>query len=161
MNEEKIKNILKICSVIAENSKCARRKFGAILCTKDGVQISGGYNGSVRGALNCGEDIQCLKNIKNEPSYQSYVYCPAVHAEVNAIINAARLGISTVDTIMFLNSNVDGHCDRPCANCRRTIINAGVSEIYFVDKDNKIVHEMISSWIPVENSWMILTEADK
>jgi len=159
MKEERIKNILKMCVVVAENSKCTRRKFGAVLTNQDGVQLSGGYNGSVRGSLNCGDEIACLKDKKNEASYQSYNYCPAVHAEVNAILNAARIGVSVVGSILFLNSSPVGSrsdmgCERPCLGCRRVIINSGVKEIYFVDKEGTIIHELISSWIPMENRWM-------
>lgn len=152
---KKIENILEQCRVVAKNSKCSRRKFGAIITTPDFVQLSNGYNGTIRGALNCGEkDILCLKDLMNEPHYKSYVFCPAVHAEENAVINAARNGISIKGGILFLNSTEDGHCERPCQRCQRTVVNAGITECYFVDKNKEIRHENISLWIYLENEWM-------
>ncbi|MBU2496813.1 MAG: hypothetical protein KJ767_02030 [Nanoarchaeota archaeon] len=153
MNEHKIKYFLDVAKTISKQSKCKRRKFGVVITSQDGVIKSTGYNGSVRGAKNCGENV-CLKDLMNEPHYKSYNYCPAVHAEENSIINAAREGISIKNGILFLNSAQDGDCERPCQKCRRTIINAGIEDCYFVDKENKIVHEKVSSWIEMENEFM-------
>ena len=83
MKRKRIANILKQCQVIAENSACSRRKFGAIITTSDGVILSSGYNGSIRGALNCGDEVCCLKDIKKEDHYSSYEFCPAVHAWIS------------------------------------------------------------------------------
>lgn len=154
MLEEKVKGFLAVARTIAENSKCARRKFGAVITSQDRVIKSTGYNGSARGALNCGKEIQCLKDLMDEPHYTSYNYCPAVHAEENAIINAAREGTSVKGCSLFLNSSYDGDCQSPCQRCRRTIINAGITDCYYLDEDKNIVHAEVASWVKTENEWM-------
>jgi deoxycytidylate deaminase len=55
-----------------------------------------------------------------------------VHAEMNAIINAARIGVSTMDTSMYLT------CGIPCTNCGKAIINAGIKEIYCKKEDTTV-----------------------
>lgn len=158
MRPTKIKYYLNIARDIASRSTCTRRRFGAILVRNDTI-ISTGYNGSVRGATNCGESIRCLKDLHKEPSYQSYEHCPAVHAEVNTILNAAREGHSTTGATLYLNiGNSDGDknkSDRPCRNCRREAIQAGIYDCYYVDNKGKVQHEFISDWVVLENNFMV------
>ena len=156
MKEKKIKNILKQCQVIAENSYCLRRKFGAIITTPEGVHISGGYNGSVRGAKNCGEDGVCGKDHHDAPHDTAYEVCGAVHAEVNAILNVARSGsgIPLKEAILFLNSAKDGHAGRPCRNCRRNIINAGIRYVYFYNKNGSLSSIDTNTWVGEETRWL-------
>ena len=128
MKTTRIENILKQCDVVAELSRCRRRKFGAIITDSKGVILSQGYNGSARGSLNCGEDIPCIKDLYDAEHNKSYNYCSAVHAEENAIINAARGGVSVEGGTLFLGGNSGG---RPCQRCARTIINAGLSRVVY------------------------------
>ena len=141
-----------IAKDISERSPCTRRKCGTVLI-REGVILATGYNGSCRGSLNCGEDVQCLKDKHNEPSRISYNHCPGVHAEVNSIINAARSGISTIGTTLYLYSSKldDGE---PCIFCRRVLINAGVKDCHFMDGSGNITHKNIKQWISEENKWM-------
>ena len=138
---------------VALRSPCSRRRFGAIIVKNDAI-LSTGYNGSCRGAMNCGEDIECLKDLNNEESYKSYSYCPAVHAEQNAVINAARSGVSVLDSTMYLAPFVKKDGDTACHLCMRTLINAGVKDFYYLNKDGKIVYSKIADWIKLENEWM-------
>lgn len=156
MKKTKIKNLLKQCAVIGENSKCARRQFGAIITTPEGVAISGGYNGSIRGALNCGTEVGCAKDALNKRHYADYDVCAAVHAELNAILNAARngTGVSLKGAVMFLNATREGDAGMPCRTCRRAIINAGITDVYYYDTAQRIIHVSTSSWITNENRWM-------
>lgn len=154
MKNEIIENFLEQCRVVSKRSKCARRQFGAIIASPDGVHLSDGYNGSARGTLNCGKDVPCGKNLMNEPSYTSYEYCAAVHAEENAIINAARNGVAVKGAVLFLNSAKDGDCTRPCYKCQRAIINAGITDIYYKDSERRIHHEEISMLVHLQNEWM-------
>lgn len=151
----KIEANLLIARDIALRSPCTRRKFGAIL-ERDGCIISTGYNGSSRGTRNCGIDCPCLKDLYKEETMKSYDHCPAVHAEMNVIINAARNGTSTIGTTLYLNTPNNG--DRPCFLCRRFMIQAGVKDCYYVNGDGKVVHEEVNSWIQLENMWMIEQE---
>lgn len=156
MKDALIESLLEECRVIAKRSKCKRRKFGAIITNKNGVHLSNGYNGSVRGAFNCGTEVPCGKDLMKEAPYTSYVSCAGVHAEVNAILNAARTGTAIKDAVIFLNSSEDGRCELPCRNCRRTIINAGISLIYWKNKNNNTSYMKVKAWIPEENSWMLM-----
>jgi len=154
MREDKVESLLDECRVIAKRSKCARRKFGAIITDHNGVHLSDGYNGSIRGAYNCGVDVPCGKDLMNEPHYSSYVYCAAIHAEVNSILNAARKGIAVEGCTLFLNSSEDGKCSRPCRNCRRNIVNVGIIDVYWKNNEGETIHEYTSTWIEEENKWM-------
>ena len=149
---DKIRYYFDVARTIGERSPCSRRKLGAILVKNDGI-ISTGYNGSIRGGLNCGIEVKCLKDIQNIPSYQGHDLCSAIHAEENAIINCARSGISTIDATLFL-APFEGKSQRPCARCRKMIIQAGIKDCWYIDEGKTIVNENISDWIKLENQWM-------
>jgi dCMP deaminase len=154
MNTNRIENILEQCSVIGKNSKCSRKHYGAIITTIDGVPLSSGWNGSVRGTHNCGEDITCIKDLFDVPTYQGYEMCAAVHAEENAIINAAREGVSIKGGFMFINSAEPGVIAMPCQRCRRAIINAGIQQVIYKNKIGDTISVAISSMMKEENLWM-------
>ncbi len=148
----KEKYYFNIAKAISMKSPCSRRKCGAILVKNDSI-ISSGYNGSARGSTNCGEEIPCIKDKYHEEPLTSYIHCPAIHGEVNSIINSARSGISTIGSTLFLYSSIATDCGRPCIYCRRVIINAGVQDCYF-GNENEIQHEEIQDWIKLEDEWM-------
>jgi len=85
----KVEYYLEIAKVVSLRSPCLRRKFGAIIVVNDAI-VSTGYNGPARGVNNC--ELGCLKDKVDAPHYGGYEWCPAVHAEENAIVNAARNG---------------------------------------------------------------------
>jgi dCMP deaminase len=138
---------LGICNSVSKNSKCLSRQYGAIL-VKDNSIISTGYNGPPRGVPPCNERADWDSNMWNEfkknkieyHTFENQKICPrkllgfksgegldlcvAGHAERNALINAARNGICTSGTIMYMN------CPVPCSACLTEIINAGV--VYIV-----------------------------
>ena len=74
-------------------------------------------------------DNECPRKLLNYESGTHMELCPAQHAEENVISNAARLGVSTIDTTLYMN------CIVPCKNCFGTLINAGIIEIV-VDEIN-------------------------
>lgn len=135
-----------VCNVVASNSKCFSRKVGAIV-VRDKSIISTGYNGPPRGVPDCyeriarkldaklyeeltkkyGENIPftgvCPRKLLGFKSGEGLEWCVAGHGERNALINAAREGISTKNAIMYMNCNV------PCSPCLVEIINAGISEM--------------------------------
>jgi len=166
---DKISWYFQIAKDVALRSPCiSRRRFGAIL-VKDDAIIATGYAGTVRGAINCGIDCPCLKDLYNEAQYKSYEHCPSIHGEMNAIINAARAGISTVGATLFL-AEVNDDNDRPCYLCRRFIIQAGIKDVYYYKKELgnmqrcgflswtnvhlPIIHEEVSDWVKLENDWI-------
>lgn len=128
------------CREIATWSSCLSRQIGAII-VRDRTVVSTGYNGPPRGIPHCGreralrdetlkaftfdpQDIDaCPRQAMGYGSGEGLRYCIAGHAEENAIVNAARLGVSTLNTIMYMS------CGVPCKNCMIKIINAGIIEI--------------------------------
>lgn len=151
---------LTIAKDVARRSPCTRRKYGAVIVIDDCI-VSTGYNGSVHGTINCGIDCPCLKDINNEDSIKSYDHCPAVHGEMNSIINAAKRGVSVKGGTLYLEVIFGSvtRRERPCFLCRRFMIQAGIFDVYFYsyDKDGvqlKLEHEFISDYVKMENEWI-------
>lgn len=168
---DKISYYFQIAKDVASRSPCiSRRRFGAII-VKDDAMISSGYAGSVRGAINCGIDCLCLKDLYNEERYKSYEHCSSVHGEMNAIINAGRVGVSVIGATMFL-SEVNDDNERPCRRCRQFIIQAGIKDVWYYKRkigketyenipfnftDNphlEICYEKVIDWIKLEDEWI-------
>jgi len=125
---------------VAERGTCLRRKVGAVII-KDGVELSSGYVGSPRDTHHCIDIGKCLRRELRIPSGQNYELCRSVHAEQNAIINAARIGVSIVDGEMYISSERirgaygDGKEESsriyaPCIICKKEIINAGLNKVH-------------------------------
>jgi dCMP deaminase len=137
---ERHEHFLNRAKVVAEMSTCLRRKVGAIIVSKDGVELSSGYSGAPRGLEHCIEIGSCLRMDLKIPSGQQYELCRSVHAEQNAIINAARTGASIVDGEMYISSEklegAYGNGDEkdkiygPCIICKKEIINAGLAAVH-------------------------------
>lgn len=113
---------MEIASVVAKRSTCLRRQVGAIL-VKDRRILSTGYNGSPSGLAHC-EEVGCKREQENVPSGQRHEICRAVHAEQNAIIQAAIAGISIDGAACYTTSF-------PCVLCAKMLINCHVSAIYY------------------------------
>jgi dCMP deaminase len=140
-----------LCQTVAKNSQCLSRHIGAVL-VKDKTVLCAGYNGPPRGVQQCDKrwfddkamrdhagfgDTIDEKQYENElmgvcPRYvkemgfasgQGLDWCVAGHAERNALINAARMGIKTKGCHLFMD------CGTPCTPCLVEIINAGIKEI--------------------------------
>ena len=112
-----------IAGVAALRSTCIRRRVGAVIVRGSQI-VSTGYNGAPRGLPHCGE-VGCLRSILNIPSGERHEICRGSHAEMNAIAQAASVGIST--------ANGDIYCTHePCSFCTKAIINAGIRRIVYV-----------------------------
>jgi dCMP deaminase len=102
-----------MATLVASRSHCRRRKVGAVLVSEDASNILAyGFNGSPRGMDNCCEDLEGITK------------STTIHAELNAISKAAKLGHSTDRAIMFVTLS-------PCINCALLIIQAGIKTVYF------------------------------
>jgi len=152
MKKTKVEKYLNVARSIAAGSTCSRRKFGAIIVKNDRI-IGTGYNGTARGTLNCGVDIPCIKDAANEPTEVSYKYCPAVHAEENAIINSSPS--DRVGATMYLAPMGEGIGSRPCFRCRRRLLNAQIKYIVYINQEGETVREEVSDYIDMENKWMM------
>ncbi len=140
---------LQIARAVALRSPCLRRKYGAIV-VKDDVIVSTGYNGPARGSTNCFE-IGCIKEALNLPHGSAYDYCPALHAEENAVLNAARSGSNVLGGILYL-FGIDAKTKKPvpgmpCQRCKRTLINAGIKQVVTIDEKGRIVKYDVKKWI--------------
>lgn len=113
---------MKIAHIVKERSTCLRRKVGAVL-VKDMHILSTGYNGAPKGLPHCSE-TGCLREKLNIPSGQRHELCRGVHAEQNAIIQAAVFGVSTRGSTLYVT-------DFPCSICAKIIINAEIKEIVY------------------------------
>jgi dCMP deaminase len=111
---------LELARLIAKRSTCLRRNVGAVLVKEERI-IATGYNGAPRGLRHC-LDMGCLREEQGIPSGQRYELCRGVHAEQNAIINAAYYGVSTRDAVLYCTN-------QPCIICARMIINAGIIKV--------------------------------
>lgn len=125
----KIKNLrpswdeyfMELAEVIKKRSNCLRKPYGALI-VKDNRIITTGYNGTPHEIKDCfdGGCERCSKREKNEIKTHEYQEsCICIHAEQNAIIQAAYLGTSTKYGTMYATIS-------PCSSCAKLIINAGI-----------------------------------
>ncbi len=148
----KIEYYLNIAKEVASRSTCLCFHCGAII-VKDDQIISTGYNGAPRKTLDCIERGECLRRKLGIPSGQRYELCRSVHAEQNAIINAARAGVGLLRGDMYLYGyKVHGNKKEatdifPCFICKKMILNAGLDKVICVTKDGKHKVFEIEKWI--------------
>ncbi|GAB4219529.1 MAG: cytidine/deoxycytidylate deaminase family protein [Candidatus Microgenomates bacterium] len=115
---------LKIAEVVRSRADCLRRQVGAVI-VKDKRILATGYNGTSHGVKNCtdGGCQRCLLRHQGKlKSGEKEESCICLHAEQNAIIQAAYLGVSTKNSEMYITSN-------PCSSCAKMIINAGIKRV--------------------------------
>ena len=108
---------LKIAAVVAERSTCRRRHMGAV-AVKNKHILTTGYNGAPAGTIDC-LTLGCLRDENNIPSGTRHEICRAVHAEQNAIIQAALHGVSLEGAIIYATHT-------PCILCAKMLANARI-----------------------------------
>ena len=113
---------MNITNLVSERSTCLRRAVGAVL-VKDKRILSTGYNGAPAGLKHCLE-VGCLREKMGIESGKMHELCWGIHAEQNAIIQAAYHGISVKGAVLYCTN-------QPCSICARMIINAGIVKIYY------------------------------
>jgi len=105
---------MNMAQAAATRSTCNRKHVGAVI-VRDKSILSTGYNGSVRGMPHC-TDVGC--DIEND-------HCVAtVHAEANAIIQAAKHGVCIEGADIYVTAS-------PCWNCFKLIVNSGIKRIFY------------------------------
>ncbi len=123
---------LNIAKQVCKKSTCLRNRFGAVIVRENQI-ISTGYCGAPRKTKDCGEHGFCLRQKQNVPSGQRYELCRSVHAEMNAIINSARAGVSLFRGDMYIygeETSTEKLKDTyPCLLCKKMIINAGLNKV--------------------------------
>ena len=113
---------LEIASVVAKRSTCLRNTVGAVI-VRDKRILSTGYNGAPRNLKHC-LDIGCIRDKENIASGTHHEKCRAVHAEQNAIIQAALHGVGTEGATMYCTH-------QPCILCTKMIINAHIVRVVY------------------------------
>ncbi|MDD3655206.1 MAG: cytidine/deoxycytidylate deaminase family protein [Atribacterota bacterium] len=115
---------MQIAILVSSRSTCLRRKVGAII-VKDKRILTTGYNGVPRALAHCGE-VGCLRVKMGIPSGKNQELCRGLHAEQNAIIQAALHGISIQNSILYCT-------EQPCITCSKMIINAGIIKVIYLN----------------------------
>jgi dCMP deaminase len=115
---------MEIARLVARRATCLRRQVGAVL-VKDRNILATGYNGSPSGLRHCTE-TGCLRNRHNIPSGQRHERCRGLHAEQNAIVQAAKHGTNISGATLFCTN-------APCVICAKMIINAGIRQVVYLE----------------------------
>jgi dCMP deaminase len=125
-----------ITKVVATRSTCLRRHVGAIL-VKDKRILATGYNGAPAGLRHCSE-VGCLRQDASIPSGTRHELCRGLHAEQNAIIQAANHGISIRGSTLYCTN-------KPCVICSKMIINARITQVYYEEGyDDPLADQMLA-----------------
>jgi len=111
-----------ITRLVAKRATCLRRQVGAVLVL-DKRLLATGYNGAPSGLAHCLE-VGCLREKNNIPSGERHELCRGLHAEQNAIIQAAFHGIRIQGATLYCTN-------LPCVICTKMLINAGIKEIIY------------------------------
>ena len=128
---------MQIATLVATRSTCLRRKVGAII-VRDNQILATGYNGAPKGVSHCVE-LGCLRKKLNIPSGERHEICRGVHAEQNAIIQAAVNGVSIKNASIYCTH-------QPCSICAKMIINSEIEAIIIGEEyPDPLAREMITS----------------
>ena len=111
--------LMGIAEQFAKRSTCASKKVGAVIVI-DNRPISAGYNGDYAGGMNCSGVLTCLTK-------EGRCGGDTIHAEMNAILFAAKNGTKTEGASIYVTCS-------PCKNCAKAIIQAGIKEVYFKER---------------------------
>jgi dCMP deaminase len=127
---------MNITRQVSQRSTCLRRTVGAIL-VRDKRILTTGYNGAPRGFKHCGE-VGCLREEKNVPAGERHELCRGLHAEMNALLQAAIYGVRIEGATLYSTTY-------PCSLCVKMLINAGITEIVTLeDYHDELAKEMIA-----------------
>ena len=124
------KRFMEMAEFIGGWSSCLKTNYpvGAVI-VKDKKVLTTGYNGAPSGIKSCVERGICIRQRDNIPSKTMREHCYAVHAEQNAIAQAARFGISVEGATLYCTH-------APCSICARMIINSGIRQIIYRNEHN-------------------------
>jgi dCMP deaminase len=129
------KNFINIAHEIASASKCVSKQVGAVI-VKDGRILSTGYNGTPAGYINCSEHW----NDEYTKDHHDWSKTYEIHAEMNALIWAARKGISIEDATIYVTLE-------PCSECSKNLIAAGIKRIVYDRAYEHTNSDVISKFI--------------
>lgn len=113
-----------IARLVARRSTCLRRQVGAVLVKEKNI-LATGYNGTPSGITHCAE-VGCLRQKLGVPSGERHELCRGLHAEQNAIIQAAKHGVNIAGSTLYCTNS-------PCSICSKMLINAGIARIVYLE----------------------------
>jgi dCMP deaminase len=127
---------MKIAQEVSTRSTCLRRRVGAVV-VKDKRILATGYNGAPAGLKHCLE-VGCLREKLGVPSGEKHELCRGLHAEQNAVIQAALHGVPISGSSLYSTH-------KPCSLCAKILINAGVKEIRYIEGyTDELADEMLN-----------------
>jgi dCMP deaminase len=115
---------MRMAELVATRSTCLRRNVGAVVVKEKRV-LTTGYNGAPKGLKHCAE-VGCVRMQNHIQSGTRHELCRGVHAEQNAVIQAAYFGVSIKDSTIYTTNY-------PCVMCAKILVNAGIREIVYKD----------------------------
>lgn len=113
---------MEIAGLVSQRSTCLRRQVGCVV-VRDKRILATGYNGAPSGVVHC-EKTGCLRARNKIPSGQRQELCRGLHAEQNAILQAALTGTGIRDSVIYCTH-------QPCIVCAKMLINAGIKRVIF------------------------------
>ena len=113
---------IEIAEVVKKRATCVRRKVGSVI-VKDNRILSTGYNGAPKNIKHCDQET-CIRIKMDVPSGERHELCRGLHAEQNAIIQAAKHGINIAGSTLYCTT-------QPCVICAKMIINAEIKRIVY------------------------------
>jgi dCMP deaminase len=142
---------MEIAGIVSKRSTCMRRKVGALI-VKDRQILSTGYNGAPSGLAHCAEK-GCIRAERGVAPGERHELCRGLHAEQNAIIQAAYHGVSITGGLLYCTHH-------PCSLCVKMIINAGITQVLYLEgyPDDLAVNLITESGIIVKQ---VQTETDR
>jgi dCMP deaminase len=111
---------MEMAHLASKRSTCLRRRVGAVIVSDKRV-LTTGYNGAPKGLPHC-EEAGCIRQQNKVPSGERHELCRGVHAEQNAIIQAAVFGVSVKGATIYITNY-------PCSVCAKLMLNAGISDV--------------------------------
>ena len=119
------KRFMEVAKLVSSWASCyqADRKIGAVIVKEKRI-LTTGYNGAPAGVMTCVERGECLRKKLGIPSGTRHEMCYAIHAEQNAIIQAAKLGVSIEGATLYCTH-------QPCIICAKMIVNSGIERIVY------------------------------
>lgn len=127
---------MKMAFLVSQRSTCLRRKVGAVIVIENQI-ISTGYNGAPKHLAHCSM-TGCMRKELNVPSGERHELCRGVHAEQNAIIQAAVNGVTIKNGVMYCTN-------QPCSICSKMIINAEIKTLYIGESyHDKLAEEILA-----------------
>lgn len=157
---------LGIAEQVSKRGTCLRAMQGVII-VKDDQIVATGYVGAPRKTRDCLERGNCLRHELRIPSGQRYELCRSVHGEMNAILNAARAGVSIMGGDLYLFSAnvldgkfrfVDAH---PCFICKKLLINAGIRRVITRMADGSLKIHNVDDWVRAWQNGDLIDDKEK